>query len=79
MNTKRQLPTHEVYLCFHLRTERMTPGCIERLKAFGVENLEDGETFKAYGIVSDPDKIVEELSQFPEIVVIERAEPPSSK
>ena len=78
MNTKTNSELRDgVYICLHLRSERLTPPCRYRLTAMGVECLSEGPPYRAYAIVDCAESILEELAMDPEISLIEQADPPS--
>lgn len=81
MNTKKHSEKErQTYLCFHLRSERLSPACVERLTALGVECLANGAANRAFGIVDvEKEGLLEMLAEDSDVVLIERAEPPSGK
>ena len=79
MNLKSKLRPEDSYVCFHLRTVQLSAACRERLTRLGVECLSEGPACKAYGIITDVEKNIELLAQDPEVVLIERSDPPCSK
>ncbi|MFN8389005.1 MAG: hypothetical protein U0136_01795 [Bdellovibrionota bacterium] len=68
-----------VYVCFHLRKERPTRACLDRLTQLGVDCVSEGPAFQVYGVVSDTRAAQSLLADDPEIVHIEQTDPPSSK
>jgi len=50
-----------------------------RLQEFGIECLEEGAPYEAYGIVSETRQMVAILDRIEEVLAVERGEPPCSK
>lgn len=69
---------HYSYLRFTLRTPHLCDACKNQLEALGVECLDEGADFEAYGIVAD-EQNSDKLRVVPDVVRVETSAPPCSK
>ena len=75
----RSISEDFVYVRLLLTTERLMDSTRSQLEGLGVECLEEGEPFEAYGIIGDTTARISALSRVGYVHSITIGEPPSSK
>ena len=65
------------YICVYLGTKWLDPYTRTALEHLGVEDLQDGEPFQAYGIVDDPENLMQHISGCKLVKSVERRDPPT--
>ena len=65
------------YLCFHLATRELDDDCRRRLERLGIECVQEGGWYRAYGIMGNNNQVIGLLAQDPDVERVAIGAPPS--
>ena len=68
---------HYTYLCFHLATRRLDDDCRRRLEQFGIECVQEGGWYRAYGIIGNDNGLIGLIAKDPDVEQVSVGSPPS--
>jgi hypothetical protein len=76
---KTQVEERFCYVLIYFLSPEASQECIERLKLLTVECLTSASDCRAYATIRDDEELFKEVQRDPEVVHIEKSEPPAGK
>ena len=67
------------YVMIYFRTPEISELCYKRLERLSVDCLMESSYFQAYAVLPDSEAALQAVEQDPDVVHIEKCEPPSGK